>query len=230
MKKLKYNIKTGERISGDQYRLDAITLAYTLLGTVLVRVTDQGIIRSQIVETEAYVGPEDKGCHAYGGRRTARTEPIFHHGGTVYVYLIYGMYHCLNVVASEVDKPEAVLIRAVAPWTAEDEELMQTFRQSRSRKPVELCNGPGRLCQALHIDKRLNGLDMSVNEEIWIEGGLCLEVDNIRCAPRINIDYAGEYAHKLWRFYICDNAYVSVQADEPYCFSDVYRAEILPVM
>lgn len=212
MKKPGYPIKTRERINSDLYRLDALTLAPTLLGTVLVRMTDQGIIRSQIVETEAYVGPEDKGCHAYGGRRTARTETMFHEGGTVYVYLIYGMYHCLNVVANEVDRPEAVLIRATAPCTEEDEMRMRASRQLRSRKKVELCNGPGKLCQALQINKRFNGIDMRVSEELWIENGLGLKAAEIRCSPRINIHYAEEYADKPWRFYIHNHAYVSQPA------------------
>lgn len=206
-----FNIREGERLSRNTYGLDAVTLAYALLGSVLVRVTDQGVIRSRIVETEAYVGPEDKGCHAYGGRRTSRTETMFHDGGTAYVYLIYGMYHCLNVVAGEADKPEAVLIRAVAPCTEEDEARMRKYRQSRSHKSAQLCNGPGKLCQALCIDKQLNGVDMRTSDEIWIKGGVWPGLDNIVSAPRINIDYAEEYVDKQWRFYIQDDTYVSVR-------------------
>lgn len=210
MEKSKRNIKVGERISRHLYRLDAVTLAYVLLGSILVRMTPQGIIRSYIAETEAYVGPEDKACHAYGGRRTVRTEVMFQDGGTAYVYFIYGMYHCLNVVAAPVDKPEAVLIRAIVPCTTEDAARMQLYRQLRSQQLVHLCNGPGKLCQALHIDKQLNGIDMRTSNELWIEGGTWPGADRIVCTPRMNIDYAQEYVDKLWRFYIRDDHYISI--------------------
>ncbi|WP_093470950.1 DNA-3-methyladenine glycosylase [Paenibacillus popilliae] len=207
-------LEPGERLSRLLYWMDAVSLARTLLGTVLVRRTAAGIIRSRIVETEAYVGPEDKGCHAYGGLRTARTEPMFADGGTSYVYFIYGMYHCLNVVAEQKDKPEAVLIRAVAPCTAEDEVKMRSFRAIRSRKPADLCNGPGKLCMALNIDKRCNALDLTVSEEMWLEAGAYPGVDRIVAAPRINIPYAEEFTDKLWRYYIQGDPYVSVVAKE----------------
>nr|WP_310735636.1 DNA-3-methyladenine glycosylase [Paenibacillus thiaminolyticus] len=203
-------LEPRERLPRSLYRMDAVSLAQTLLGMVLVRRTEAGIIRSRIVETEAYVGPEDKGCHAYGGLRTARTEPMFADGGTSYVYFIYGMYHCLNVVSEQKDMPEAVLIRAVAPCTPEDEARMRTFRVIRSRKPADLCNGPGKLCMALNIDKQCNALDLTVSEELWLEAGSCPGATRIVAAPRINIPYAEEFADKLWRYYIQGDPYVSV--------------------
>lgn len=218
-------LEPGERLPRTIYRMDAVSLAQTLLGMVLVRRTPAGIIRSRIVETEAYVGPEDKGCHAYGGLRTARTEPMFADGGTSYVYFIYGMYHCLNVVAERKDKPEAVLIRAVAPCTPEDEARMRSFRAIRSRKPADLCNGPGKLCMALNIDKRCNALDLTVSEELWLEAGHYPGADRIVAAPRINIPYAEEFEDKLWRFYIQDDPYISVVDKQAVPLLEANRAE-----
>ncbi|MCY9515615.1 DNA-3-methyladenine glycosylase [Paenibacillus apiarius] len=212
------------RYSRASYRHDAVTLAVTLLGSVLVRRTEAGIIKSRIVETEAYVGPEDKGCHAYNGRRTARTETMFHDGGTAYVYFIYGMYHCLNVVANAIDHPEAVLIRAIAPETDGDEARMKQFRHIRSRKAADLCNGPGKLCQALQIDKQCNGIDMTQSEELWVEGGTWPGAHRIMCAPRINIPYAQEYESKLWRFYVKEDPYVSVNDKQAVPFTAAWSA------
>ncbi|MCE5168615.1 DNA-3-methyladenine glycosylase [Paenibacillus profundus] len=217
------------RYSRGTYQHDAVTLAMMMLGSVLVRRTEAGIIRSRIVETEAYAGPEDKGCHAYNGRRTARTETMFHDGGTAYVYFIYGMYHCLNVVANATDKPEAVLIRAIAPLTDDDEARMKQFRRIRSRKAADLCNGPGKLCQALQIDKQCNGIDMMHSDDLWMEGGTWPGADRIVCAPRINIPYAQEYESKLWRFYVQDDPYVSVNDKQAVpltaAWSALYEAE-----
>ena len=218
-------LEPGERLPRPLYRMGAVSLAQALLGMVLVRRTAAGIIRSRIVETEAYVGPEDKGCHAYGGLRTARTEPMFADGGTSYVYFIYGMYHCLNVVAEQKDKPEAVLIRAVAPCTPEDEARMRSFRAIRSRKPADLCNGPGKLCLALDIDKRCNALDLTVSEELWLEAGADPGPARIVAAPRITIPYAEEFVDKLWRYYIQGDPYVSVVDKEAVPLWKAMRAE-----
>lgn len=163
------------------------------------------------METESYGGAEDKGSHAYGGRRTARTEVMFSSGGTAYVYLIYGMYHCLNVVTAAQDNPHAVLIRAVEPLTPADAERMASYRGIGIKKPSDLSGGPGKLCRALRIDKSLNEIRLDVpGGPLWLEQGASPEALDIVQAPRINIPYAEEYAELPWRFYLRNNPYVSV--------------------
>ncbi|AZK45483.1 DNA-3-methyladenine glycosylase [Paenibacillus lentus] len=191
------------------YEMTALEAAPLLLGHTLVRRTEEGDIRCRIVETESYGGVEDKGCHAYGGRRTARTEVMFGRGGIAYIYLIYGMYHCLNVVTGAINDPQAVLIRAVAPLTPEDETLMRKYRNTAVKKPVDLSGGPGKLCRGLRIDKSLNGQSLlERGGPLWIEAGRPLTNDVIMQSPRINIAYAEEYAAKPWRFFLRDNPYV----------------------
>jgi DNA-3-methyladenine glycosylase len=189
----------------DFFRQDAVTLAKKLLGKILIRNIDGKIIKSLITETEAYVGPEDKGSHAYNNKRTKRTETMFKEGGHAYIYLIYGMYNCLNVVCSVKNKPEAVLIRAVEPLNEID--FIKNNRNIKSKKIEDLTNGPGKLCQALKIDTSIDGIDLLNNDELYIEDNN-FEKEFVS-AKRINIDYAEEYVHKLWRFYIKDNKFVS---------------------
>ncbi|WP_339221491.1 DNA-3-methyladenine glycosylase [Paenibacillus sp. FSL H8-0332] len=192
------------------YKLAAVEAAPRLLGQHLVRRTEDGDIRCRIVETESYGGAEDKGSHAYGGRRTARTEVMFSAGGAVYIYLIYGMYHCLNVVTAAEDEPHAVLIRAVEPLTEKDAELMAAYRGVAVRKPADLSGGPGKLCRALRIDKSLNNSRFDLPDGLLsIEQGEDPESLDIVEAPRINIPYAGDYAERPWRFYLQGNPYVS---------------------
>lgn len=189
----------------------ALEASPRLLGQTLVRRTEIGEIRSRIVETESYGGVEDKGSHAYGGRRTKRTEIMFGAGGTAYVYLIYGMYHCLNVVTGVSDDPQAVLIRAVEPLTDEDERLMRVLRKIKSKKASDLSGGPGKLCRALDVDKSLNGCRLTVpTSSLYVEAGDDISGLDIVCGPRINIDYAEEYAAKPWRFFLKDHPYVSI--------------------
>jgi DNA-3-methyladenine glycosylase len=193
------------------YAHTALRAAPLLLGQHLVRRTKDGDIRCRIVETESYGGAEDKGSHAYGGRRTARTEVMFSSGGTAYVYLIYGMYHCLNVVTAAQDDPHAVLIRAVEPLTPADAERMASYRGIAVKKPADLSGGPGKLCRALRIDKSLNKIRLDVPDgPLWLEQGASPETLDIVQAPRINIPYAEEYAELPWRFYLRNNPYVSV--------------------
>lgn len=213
----------GDLLPRSFYSVSALEAAPLLLGQILERDTEEGIIRCRIVETESYGGIEDKGSHAYGGRRTARTEVMFGEGGVAYMYLIYGMYHCLNVVTGPKDDPQAVLIRAVEPLTPEDEVLMRGCRGSLVRRPADLSGGPGKLCRALAIDKALNGA-------MFYSGASALRLatggpgagsgrpslgETIVAAPRINILYAEEYAAKPWRFYYRDNPYVSVVDKNP---------------
>ncbi|WP_019639947.1 DNA-3-methyladenine glycosylase [Paenibacillus fonticola] len=191
------------------YELPALEAAPRLLGHTLVRRTEDGEIRCRIVETESYGGVQDKGSHAFNGRRTARTEIMFGEGGVAYIYLIYGMYHCLNVVTGTENDPQAVLIRAVEPLTARDEAMMRHHRGAAARRPVDLSGGPGKLCRGLRIDKSLNGQSLAdQGGPLWIEAGKPLRSEDIMQSPRINIAYAEEYAAKPWRFFVKDNPYV----------------------
>jgi DNA-3-methyladenine glycosylase len=168
-------------LSRSYFDRPTLTVARSLVGKYLVRRNGQGTIAGRIIEVEAYVGPRDKACHASKGR-TQRTDVLFGPPGISYVYLIYGMYHCLNVVTERAEFPAAVLIRAI--------ELNGT-----------LIDGPGRLCRALAIDRTLNRVDLTIGQELWFEdrGGPVLS-RHVAAHPRIGVDYAGEWARKLWRF------------------------------
>ena len=155
---------------------DAVFIAKNLIGKTLVRKFENGeIIRMKIVETEAYLGPEDLACHASKGR-TPRTDVMFQEGGKIYVYLIYGMYWMLNFVTGKEENPQAVLIRG-----------------------VESCIGPGRIGKLLQLEKSFYGEDLETSERLWIEDS---EIEGkIIATPRIGIDYAGElWKNKPWRF------------------------------
>ncbi len=193
------------KLQRDFYQKNAITLGKELLGKYLVHVVRNEKLVARIVETESYVGPEDKACHAYNNKKTARTEIMFEEGGYAYIYLIYGMYYCLNIVAHGRNKPEAVLIRAVEP--VQGLEIMKKNRNIKSKKIEDLTNGPGKLCIAFNIDKSLNKIDMASSNNIYVEDHK--EDFEIIASKRINIDYAEEYKDKLWRFYIKNNAFVS---------------------
>ncbi|RPH77250.1 MAG: DNA-3-methyladenine glycosylase [Nitrospiraceae bacterium] len=158
-----------------------LTVARSLVGKYLIRCIDGREIAGKIIEVEAYVGSRDKACHASKGR-TQRTEVMFGPAGVAYVYLIYGMYHCLNVVTEREEFPSAVLIRAIELDGA-------------------LIDGPGRLCCALQIDRRLNRVDLTTGESLWFEDrGEAVGRGTIGAYPRIGVDYAGTWAEKLWRF------------------------------
>lgn len=199
------------KLDRDFYLRDTLVAAKDLLGKQLVHETQDSKISVRIVETEAYVGPEDKGSHSYGGRRTNRNEVMYHLGGISYVYLIYGMYYCFNVVTEQSDKPAAVLVRAAEPIDGvEDMSQLRygmDFSSLSSKQKLGLCNGPGKLCMAMSIGKAENGLDLC-GSKLYI-CDVENESFNIKTSRRINIDYAEEYAHKPWRFFIEGNKYVS---------------------
>ena len=162
-----------------------------------------GKIVGKIVETEAYVGPHDLACHASKGR-TARTEVMFGPPGHAYVYFIYGVYYCLNIVTEEVGHASAVLIRALEP--VEGLELMQKKRGTE--KIHSLASGPGKLCLAMAIDKALNGADMSRGNVLYVEDR-GEPRPKILATPRIGVDYAGKWKDKPWRFLIRGSEFVS---------------------
>ena len=192
-------------LSKEFYLKNAEIAARELLGKYLVREYEGKKIVCKIVETEAYIGPEDKACHAYNNRCTERTKVMFEEGGKAYIYFIYGMYYCLNIVVEREGKPEAVLIRGIEP--VENIEEIKNNRSIKSKKEQDLTNGPGKLCTALKIDKSLNGYDITQKGELYITEGE--EIEEIITAKRINIDYAEEYKDKHWRFYIKGNKFVS---------------------
>ena len=194
------------RFNPSFFTRNALVVAEELLGHFLVRRIGNRKIVTRIVETEAYCGVEDKGCHTFGGRRTERTEAMFLPGGHAYIYMIYGMNFCLNVVAAAKDDPQAVLIRAVEPV-----EGLDFIRENRRGilKDTDLTNGPGKLAKALLIDKSLNGCDLVRGKELFIEQNPGFSGFEILSSPRVNIDYAGEFKDKPWRKYIKNNRFVS---------------------
>ena len=173
------------------YLRDGLTVARELIGKKLVTNLRGALTSGIIVETEAYMGAIDAAAHSYRGK-TERTKIFYSAGGFVYVYLIYGMHICTNVVANVENVPEAVLIRALEP--VDGVEIMKRRRGKNNLR--DLCSGAGKLSQALGITKEFYGADLC-GEEIFIEDGKKLPVVT---TPRINIDYAGEAADYPWRF------------------------------
>lgn len=198
------------------FRQDAITVARNLLGKYLVREYDDKKIIAKIVETEAYMGIEDKAAHVFGDRRTERTEPLYQDGGHIYVYLIYGMYHCLNISANIEGIPECVLIRAIEPISEIDEisqnRYSKDYNDLSSYQKKNICNGPGKLCKSLKIDKNLN-FESILGNKLYIIGNTNLDNENKKFeiveSKRVNIDYAEEAKDYLWRYYIKDNKHIS---------------------
>lgn len=222
-----YELPEGRRLSRVFFTRDGLTVAKELLGKVLVHDTPDGKIRGIITEVESYMGVEDKGSHTYGGRRTERTEPMFHIGGTSYVYFTYGMYHCMNITTELVDNPQAVLIRSVVPADKVSKERMLSLRLEaslasiRKRKVAKgeelttseveskkksllkhLADGPGKLCIAMGVNKQQNDVDMVESASFYVTEGIPVEISKIQVGKRIGIDYAEEAADYLWRFYL----------------------------
>jgi DNA-3-methyladenine glycosylase len=186
-------------------RPDVLTIARDLLGKLLIVPAPNGQrVSGMIVEVEAYRGPEDRASHAYGGRRTKRTETMYQSGGVAYVYFVYGMYYQFNVVSNTADIPHAILVRALEP--VEGVDIMRERRHSHPDH--NLTNGPGKLCIALGIDRQLDGSDLLSNR-VWLEEYETVAPRNIAKGPRIGIDYAEEWITKPWRFWIRGNTYVS---------------------
>jgi DNA-3-methyladenine glycosylase len=202
------------RLGDDFFNQESSTLAVSLLGKILVRLIDnKELVCGRIVETEAYLGMMDKACHS-SHKRSARTEPMFMKPGTIYVYSIYGMYHCFNI--SSGGEGAAVLLRAIEPLSGF--ELMQKYRSQAQKKvsrilPInQLCNGPSKLCLSFGITKTLNKIDMdSPSSQIWIEDWSPQPEFTIVTSTRIGLSKkAAEWIDAPLRFYINDSKSVSV--------------------
>lgn len=197
-----------KKLSREFYtRPDTLQIARDLLGKTLVVPDENGDrVAGKIVETEAYLGIEDKAAHSYNNRRTKRTETMFAEGGTAYVTFIYGMYFQFNVVVGAIGTPHACLIRAVEPL-----ENVEMMRQRRGQmKDKNLTSGPGKLCIAFGIDKSFNDADLT-GGKVWLEDGAEILDSEISVGKRIGIDYAEEYAEKPWRFWVKGNPFISRQ-------------------
>jgi len=197
-------------IGCDFYQQDAVSIAKQLIGKILIRETEQAIFYNRIVETEAYFGEEDTACHASKGR-TRRTQVMYQNGGVAYVYLIYGMYHMLNIVTGPCEHPQAVLIRAIEPLAKDLESglLVSVAKLKKQPKNKLKTNGPGKLCAYLHIDRQLNELDITKGKLLYL-AEVKTHKQIILSGPRIGIDYAHlKDRDKPWRFWLKDNVYVS---------------------
>jgi DNA-3-methyladenine glycosylase len=201
-----------KKLSRDFYNRSSIDVAKDLLGKYLVHILEGVEIIGRIVEVEAYMGPIDKAAHSYNNKRTNRTEVMFGPPGFAYVFSIYGMYFCMNVITEEVDKPQAVLIRALEPCKGTDKMSQQRydkdFTECNKRELLGLTNGPGKLCRAMNIVKKDNGEDLCGDSLYILEDGNKTDMQ-IVTTTRVNIDYAEEAISFPWRFYIKDNKYVS---------------------
>ncbi len=191
------------KLGREFYDRDTVAVARALLGRELVRMWEGEPLVCRITETEAYVGAVDKACHAYNYRRTKRTETLFARPGTAYIYLIYGMYCCLNFVTEPEGEPCAVLIRGAEPLEGTDRLARNRFGCPAARMTAyqrkNFLNGPGKLCRALGLTRAQNGLDLT-GDELYVRDGA--PPGEIHTGTRIGIDYAEEAAGFPWRFWI----------------------------
>ncbi|OGN15149.1 MAG: 3-methyladenine DNA glycosylase [Candidatus Yanofskybacteria bacterium RIFCSPHIGHO2_02_FULL_43_22] len=179
-----------------------LIVAKDLLGKYLCRRINGKVVRAKITETEAYCGTKDKACHASKGL-TERTKVMFGPPGCAYVYLIYGMYHCLNIVTEREGYPAAILIRSVElqNYGSHITDYKNNTQYAMRNRTMGNLNGPGILCRELKIDKALNGVDFCKNNEIWVED-YREKPPRIKRGKRVGVDYAGRWKDKLWRFYV----------------------------
>jgi DNA-3-methyladenine glycosylase len=185
---------------------DVVAISRDLLGKYLFTCVDGLVTGGYIVETEAYNGVIDRASHAYGSRRTPRTETMFRKGGIAYVYLCYGIHEMFNIVTSVEGQPHAILIRAIQP--TEGLDIMLQRRNMLVVKP-NITSGPGSVAKALGINRKINGFSLQ-SDIIWLEDrGLTIANESISTVPRVGVSYAGEDALLPYRFYVKGNPYVS---------------------
>lgn len=194
-----------KKLDRDFYQRDTLKVSRELLGKYIVHIVNGEELTAKITEVEAYIGPEDKAAHSYKNRKTERNTVMFGEAGFAYVYFIYGMYYCMNVVTRGPDMPEAVLIRKVEPIKELESMALKRFgkgfNELNKTQLRSLTNGPGKLCMALDIDKNCNGKDLC-GDELYILEDEKSEKFTIGLGKRINIDYAEEARDYLWRFFI----------------------------
>lgn len=184
---------------------DVVDISKKLIGKVLVTNLSNHLTSGIIVETEAYAGIFDKASHAFNNKRTKRTEIMYKNGGIAYVYLCYGIHNLFNVITNVKDVPHAVLIRAIEPL----EGIKEMYRRRKISNKYRLTDGPGKLTQALGIDKNCNGKSLQ-SDTIWIQDtGIKFLEKDILSSTRIGVDYAGKDAKLLYRFHVKDNKWVS---------------------
>jgi len=200
------------KLSRSFYKRDAIQVAKDLLGKLLVHKVGNMELAGRIVEVEAYMGAHDKAAHSYNNRRTSRTEVMFGPGGYAYVYFIYGMYYCMNVVTGPEGEGQAVLIRALEPVKGLDQmadnRIGKLWDILTKKQRIQLTDGPGKLCNALGITKENYGDDLT-GDRLFICEDTEIRQFDMGSSKRINIDYAEEARDFEWRFYIKGNPYVS---------------------
>lgn len=202
-------------IARDFFARPTLTVARELLGQRLVRELDGQRLSGLIVETEAYIGPDDSASHAYGKRNSSRAGVMYGPAGQTYVYFIYGLYFMLNIVTEAEGFAAAVLIRAIEPLegveTMLDNRLIAPrLLTSLSRSLINLTNGPAKLCQALRIDQKMNNWDLTLGRALWLESAPTVPAEAIATGPRIGIDYAQpEDRAAPWRFWLQGNKFVS---------------------
>lgn len=195
-----------KKLTRNFYDRDTVSVARELLGQHLVRILPDGTpLVCRITETEAYVGPIDKACHAYGYRRTPRTQTLFSRPGTAYIYLIYGMHHCLNFVTEPEGEPCAVLIRGAQPVENADIIAENRFgckyEDMTTYQSKNFLDGPGKLCRGLGLTRAHNGLDLLGNE-LFVCSAPSPAPQLVRVGKRIGIDYAQEAVDFPWRFWL----------------------------
>lgn len=193
---------------------DPVTVAKRLLGQQLVRVVDGSRLAGIIVEVEAYLGAKDRAAHTWNGRRTSRVESMYLPGGHAYVYFTYGNHHCLNVVCGKKDEGVAVLIRAIEP-TEGMEAMFANRRIAPPGKMKDLCSGPGKLTQAMGIDRALDGIDLRTSDALFMEqirsrplpdSSVC---ESARVGLNPTSDWPGDWATRPLRFGIAGSSFIS---------------------
>lgn len=199
------------RLSRPFFARPAKIVARDLLGCTLVRILPSGTrLAGMIVETEAYVGVKDAGCHSHKGRRTPKNEAMYKQGGTFYVYFTYGMHFCCNVVCGGDNEPVAVLLRALEP--VEGVPVMAKRRGIPAAHPLgkNVCDGPGKLCQAMGIERSDNGADLVSGDSIWIESRMRgMKIPRIVTGPRIGLSTETVWKNRVLRFGIKDHRCLS---------------------